>query len=218
MLMSHLFDGGDLRSYLDERLRAMLEAIARASAESLDAASAVDSYAESARVTPLALNRQGISRSEIHETKLDARRLHDAASRGVEGHREPVWIPGRFVDFRVPYSGDRMLWSRSPNLIGPPHPYAKVSDEFLTIRIQGPADATSTEQIKEQLSGELARFDPWLNAANRQVEDHNSRLVPEASAAMDRRRDELQELASIEEELDIPIAESRPANPTSRDW
>lgn len=215
MAIRHLFRGPELRTWLQEQLATVLEQIAQADAMELDEVGA-EGFARRAEIEPPRLNTEAKTRSEIREIRIDARRLPDAFERGVEGPGPPVMIDGREVEFYIPFEGNEELFDKSPNLMGPPRPQSAVEDDVVRIEVSGPADQMSSETIRAQLAREIDLFERWIQATNKQVEEHNAALHGEMARAIERRRKRLTDLDDLENDLDIPI-DGEPPGP-SRNW
>lgn len=215
MAIRHLFRGPELRTWLQEQLANVLEQVAQADTRELDEVWA-EGFARRAEIEPLHLNTEAKTRSGIREIRIDARRLPDAFGRGVEGPGPPVMIDGREVEFYVPFDGNEELFDKSPNLVGPPRPQGAVEDDSVRIEVSGPADQMSSETIRAELAREIDLLERWIQATNKQVDEHNAALHDEMARALERRRERLTDLVDLENDLDIPV-DGEPPGP-SRNW
>lgn len=158
-------------------------------------------------VEPLTLHEDSAEMDQ-DETQVD-----------VSGDRNRYWstdfdgprtIPGTEVTITIPYTGDPQLWNLKPNPcrlrfpIGHITPHRGEQAGALIITITKPHDA-SQEQFRQERDKTLFDVRDHIRNQCGQVERFNNELPKHIQAAVDARRQRLQQHEELSAILDIPL-------------
>ncbi|GGF15004.1 hypothetical protein [Subtercola lobariae] len=196
-MSDRLFSRGDLRATLENH-----ERIELAKVNSLEPQKvrehpevAVAEVVESARVEPLTFNWEGITRGPVSEAVVERRDFG-----------ELIQIPGQKVTIHVPFSGDEILLdcrASTFSLSGFPFD-VDVTRTHVNLHI---SETTLTAQ---SISTELSRFKSAISEkagwANTDVSKWAVEFESKARNAVLRRQEELEKIASLENDIGIPLA------------
>jgi hypothetical protein len=205
-----LFSISPLDVYLRNIKHHVISNIERASDEELSGPlrEVTAQYERRARVEPLSLDVDNMTRSQPQETQLDASKLPDAFARGVSPGEGPGPIDATRVIVRVPYAGEPRLWKCQPNVIGPEKPRGNVDSHHVSIPIVLPAADMTPDRVETDVNETVAGLERWIEYTNAEVERHNSMLFPDVGSAVEKRLKALAELRSIDDGLDIPLSDA----------
>lgn len=193
------FSEGDLNATLNDHGQKILDRIGAIDAQLVrfSTAAVVDELLEDARVVPL----------EFH---WDQMRRTSPVEAAVEGYQfgDRFTMPGKRVSLVVPFSGDPMLFRVRANtytLSGFPFDLEVSGGEMrLTV--------TARDLTAEVVNSELARFrtavEQEASWSRSDIENWTTQFRITLTLKVDQRRVRLDELAALDQSLDIPLVAS----------
>ncbi len=167
------------------------------------------------RIVPLTLYEDN-AEMEQNETLVD-----------VSGDRTRYWstdfdgprmVPATEVIITIPYTGDPQLWKLKPNPCRHSFPVGSITPPrgeqagTLIITIIKPHDADE-EQFRKELDKTLSDVHDHIKTQRGQVERHNDELPEHIRAAIDARRQRLQQHEGLSAVLAIPLKRREGAPP-----
>lgn len=205
-----LFSGSRLDDYLEAMKRRVLNSIYGASVDDLTGPQKeiIRRHEGIARVQPLSLDADKLSRSPVQETQVNASTLPDAFARGLNPGDDPVYIDAARVVVHIPSAGDTNLWKCQPNSIGREKPRGKIGSQHVSIPIVHPATEMTADRVASDLNEWVELIERWIEDINMEVNRYNSTLFPDIGDAVEKRLNVLQEISSVDDALDIPLSDT----------
>jgi hypothetical protein len=202
-----LFYDGDLRAALEHQAELLINEVESAPEDHLLhvdedewARSLVERYLVEAPV--LHPDRWWMDPPE--EIKVDV--SWDYHRRAIRDPSRPAFIPGHRVVVHIPFTGDRSVFSLTPNTRNYNPPRARVGEGELVQVIEYPHDTPAN--VKEQAQDLVNRVQQYLSWAAADIEAFNNTLDEHARGAIRRRRERVVKNYEHLAETGIPM--SRP--------
>jgi hypothetical protein len=182
-----LFNRGELRRLLEEKLAGMLAEIGRAADDHVLAVEADEwaaALAERYSVEVPELDLANRSMDEAEDIRFDVG--HQGFMRALPPGGGPFYVGGTRHVVHVPFSGDPEVFFLKPSSFTFSAPRAAISGSDLLVVVEYPDDAP--QDIAAQVDGTVTAVQQWLGFAANDAHVHNHRLRNEAVAAIERRR------------------------------
>lgn len=199
-----LFSDGELSEVLERRARAMEDELAKAPEEHLLQVD-TDQWAEAlalryALSTPV-LEPENWWMDPPEEIKVDVR--YDGFSRLIDDFSRPALVNGFRNVVHVPYKGDPALFKFSPNSRDSNPPRADIGSDDIRLVVEYPADAP--QDVKAQAEIIIASIQKYLGWVREAVDSNTHGLDARARAAIQARRQRVQDAYERLQETGIPM-------------
>lgn len=210
-MSDYLFHEGDLSNALrgrEQELQRAAEAIPpdRALGRSVDELAAA--LADEHRVDPLVIDWDRMA-ATVADARVDV--SHDWM-RGPFDREGPVYVPGTRVTYHIPFRGERDLFKMAPSTSTGSLPSAEIRDGEINVMLTAPAPAG--ENLKAELSRQVALIRSYAGWVNSDVETFNRTLPDVAHRAAERRRDKVLGDQALAASLGVPLRRREGATPT----
>jgi hypothetical protein len=201
----HLFSSMDLRQMLASRRSKMLHEIEQMESNRFLNTAAADlaSYLESKyQISPIAINSDPSNWvADEAECQIDVsgdpNRVFQRERRG------PLCVPGQRISIEIPFEGDAELFHCGPSSRSSSVPEGLIADSVITLSWESPHDAP--RDVRSEVDRQVRSIQQYIEWVNRDVASYNASLRPEASAAIDKRRNRLLENQGRLAQLGIPL-------------
>jgi hypothetical protein len=193
-----LFQNGELRLWLDQKLNEASQAIGRLPGQYLeqhDDASVEETYRKQYLVASIDWAGEA-AQVDQREKSVD---VSDDPRRAWSGER--VVIPGIEFTYSYQFSGEPSLLKLQPSRWTSNPPRGTVSGQTLKVSVLVPADAINVDAIDGHMRTQFNSINSYLVTSHQQVEEYRKSLDDRIRTALAARRGSVSSSASALEEL-----------------
>jgi len=150
---------------------------------------------------------------DIVETKIDVTGNFGYVQPFMGGRAE---TPGYKVIVHIPFSGTEILFNIQPTTHSLYNFSAEVFDGQLSFSQEFTQSSATPESIEQAINGEINQYETEISRLNNDLTGFNERLRSAATAAVERRYEQITKLDSIKTALKIPLQKTTNPSPLNQ--
>lgn len=200
-----LFNEYDLTKFLTRRQQRIAEdvnAIPKEDFLEISTENLIEQLSTQNRITPLALDMDGIYREPTEECKID---VSQDRSRYIPNRNKPFYIDGIKITIKIPFSGEKELFKFRPSRwqTGGIMKFTIESNELCrTYKLSSDANH---EEISSQFGKEIKNVENHLEYQAADIQKYNEALEGIVRQAIKAKQEKIQKQNSISDNIGIPL-------------